>query len=95
MIIICIIDSQSRSGKLLLAIEPEVTNDDDDLAYQCQPERSGSHGTSFQPILEIPSSHIWENAPGANSIWGCCPGDHYTNRANNLSKCKRCADVKS
>jgi len=47
MIVNWIINLQSWSGKLFLAIEPEVTDDDDDLAYQRQPEGGGSHGTSF------------------------------------------------
>jgi hypothetical protein len=47
--------------KLLPAVEPEIPNDDDELASKCNPEGGRSHWASFQSILEIPRPRIWED----------------------------------
>ena len=36
--------------KLLLAVEPEVADDNNDLANQCYPEWRRSHRTSLQTV---------------------------------------------
>lgn len=84
-----------RHTKLLFAVEPEVSDNNDDLAYQGKPERSGRHRTSSQAVFKVPSSHVGENAPGADSIGSSRTSNHDTNGTNDLSKCKCCTDVKS
>jgi len=50
-----------RLTKLLPAVEPEIPNDDDELASKCNPEGGRSHWASFQSVLEIPRPRIWED----------------------------------
>ena len=54
-------EENDRLTKLLLAIEPEIPNDDDELASECNPEGGRSHGAPTQPILEVPLSRIWKD----------------------------------
>ncbi len=61
--------------KLLPAVEPEIANDDDELANECNPERSGSHRTPTQSILlKVPFSRVWKDAFWTNPVRGSGTG---------------------
>ncbi len=81
--------------KLLLAVEPEIPNNNDKLAHERNPEGGGSHWASSQSFPKVPSSRVWEDTFRTNPIGGSGTGDHYTHCTNDLRECQRRADVES
>ena len=77
----------SQLTKLLLAVEPEIPNNDNELADECNPERSRSHRAPLQPLLEVPLTRIWKDAFRTNPIRGSGTSNHHTDRPDNLRKC--------
>lgn len=84
-----------RRTKLFFAVEPEVSDDDDDLTHQRKPERSVSHRTPFQTVGEIPGSQIRENVPGTDPVGGSCASNHDTDGTNDLSEGQRGTNMQS
>ena len=81
--------------KLLLAVEPEIPNNNDKLAHERNPEGGRSHWTSSQSFPKVPSSRVWEDTFRTNPIRSSGTGDHYTHRTNDLRECQRRTDVES
>lgn len=80
---------------MFFAVEPEVTEYNDDLADQRYPEWSGSHRAALETLREVPCSDIREHAPWTDAVWRSCAGGHNTDRPNDLSESERGTDVQS
>lgn len=70
--------------KLFLAVEPEITKNDDDLADQRDPKRRGSHWTARDALREIPSPDVGEYSTRSDRVGSSRPSDHDADRTNNL-----------
>ena len=81
--------------KLFLAVEPEVTDNDHELADEGDPERRGRKWTAHEAVLKVPLCRVWEDAPRPYTIRCCRARDHDTYRTNNLCEGERGADVES
>ena len=83
----------ARRTKLLLAVEPEVANNNDYLTYHGYPERRGRHRRAFEAILEVPLGSIGEDALGSDLVGSSCARDHDTDGADDLRKGESSAHV--
>ena len=70
--------------KLLLAVEPEVANNNDYLTYHGYPEWCGSHRRALEAVLEVPLGGIGEDALGSDLVGCCCASDHDTDGTDDL-----------
>lgn len=79
--------------KLLLPVEPEVTDDDDELRYECNPEGDGRHWAALESLLKVPCRSVGEDTARANAIRGGSSRNHDADTSNDLRKRKRGANV--
>lgn len=82
--------------ELFLAIEPEVSYNDYQLADQSNPERRISHRAAFQSVrLEVPCGDVREDGAGTDPVWSSRTGNHDTDRTNGLCEGQSGADMET
>lgn len=79
--------------ELLLPVEPEVTDNNDDLTDECNPEGSGCHWAALESLLKVPCRGIGEDAARAKLRQSRSPRNHDADTPNDLSERKRGANV--
>src|SRR6266478_6540945 len=76
--------------KLFLAVEPEVSNNDDQLTDQSDPERWFGHRAIFQPVrFEVPGGDIREDSSGTDPVWCSCTSNRDCAKARVAQTCRR------
>ena len=81
--------------KLFLAVEPEVTDDDYELANEGYPERRGCQWATLEAVLEVPLRCVRENALWTYPVWCSCASDHDADRTDHLRERKGGAHVQT
>lgn len=81
--------------ELLFPVEPEVADNDDDLAYECNPEDRGCHWAALESLLKVPCRGIGEDTARAYAVRSCSSRNHDADTSNDLSKRKRGANVQT
>jgi len=81
--------------ELLLPVEPEVADNDDELTDERSPEGNRRHWAALESVLEVPCRGIGEDTARTNAIRSGSSRSHDAYTPNELSKCKRGANVQA
>jgi len=80
-----------RTRELLFSVIPEVTDNNDNLTHQRDPEGHRRERTVLEPISGVPQSEVWEDLLSRNG-WSCDDDD---NRAQHLGDGESRANVET
>ena len=75
----------------LLSVTPEVTNNDNDLTHQRDPERYRRERTVLESISDIPQGEVREHQLSRDG----CSGHNDNDGAQHLGEGQGCADVET
>lgn len=84
-----------RHTELFFAVKPEITEYNDDLADQGDPEQRLGHRTARNALRKVPGADVGEHGAGSDRVGCRRTRDHDTDCTNDLGQHESRTDVET